>query len=391
MVSIYGDEDYVVIKNAEVKDLPNDGYIRLYENENGETLVFKPETNKYFVISQSGLLIPTTEPRYESGKYIVSLANENAEIVFNEDDNEQYKIGNELALLNKKQFIKYRDEKIKSINFEIYFSLNDNWSPYLMSKSTTDFNGLTNENKLKIDEKIAYYFIEGKLKNAKSLKNYLKDQIGDQNGFSKVDNLLNQAISENNSIENMINDINEKLKNDADKNFTIYYELKLNGNKFSIEAIDFDYYKNRSIVYSNYKDNGIKSIEKIDDSISKFKVTFNDNSTKIIEVNSDGKTSENIVEQELSDSEINDKKLDEKTILINIDKGIEAIDESILSLDDKVKLNSAVRKMFADKVNAQDIMANEIFPIIEAMNDPFSIDVINEIMDRYEKIINEFC
>ena len=63
---------------------------------------------------------------YESGKYIVSLANENAEIVFNEDDNEQYKIGNELALLNKKQFIKYRDEKIKSINFEIYFSLNDN-------------------------------------------------------------------------------------------------------------------------------------------------------------------------------------------------------------------------------------------------------------------------
>ena len=46
-----------------------------------------------------------------------------------------------------------------------------------MSKSTTDLNGLTNENKLKIDEKIAYYFMEGKLKNAKSLKNYLKDQI----------------------------------------------------------------------------------------------------------------------------------------------------------------------------------------------------------------------
>ena len=43
----------------------------------------------------------------------------------------------------------------------------------------------------------------------------------------------------------MINDINEKLKNDADKNFTIYYKLKLNGNKFSIEAIDFDYYKCR--------------------------------------------------------------------------------------------------------------------------------------------------
>ena len=203
----------------------------------------------------------------------------------------------------------------------------------------------------------------------------------------------------------MINDINEKLKNDADKNFTIYYELKLNGNKFSIEAIDFDYYKNRSIVYSNYKDNGIKSIEKIDNSISKFKVTFNDNSTKIIEVNSDGKTSENIAEQGLSNPEVNNngsevdnnssevdnKKLEEKTILMNIDKGIEAIDESILSLDDKVKLNSAVRKMFADKVNAQDIMANEIFPIIEAMNDPFSIDVINEIMDRYEKIINEFC
>ena len=189
----------------------------------------------------------------------------------------------------------------------------------------------------------------------------------------------------------MINDINEKLKNDADKNFTIYYELKLNGNKFSIEAIDFDYYKNRSIVYSNYKDNGIKSIEKIDNSISKFKVTFNDNSTKIIEVNSDGKTSENIAEQGLSNPEINDKKLDEKTILINIDKGIEAIDESILSLDDKVKLNNAIRKMFADKVNAQDIMANEIFPIIEAMNDPFSIDIINEIMDQYEKIINEFC
>ena len=77
--------------------------------------------------------------------------------------------------------------------------------------------------------------------------------------------------------------------------------------------------------------------------------------------------------------------------MINIDKGIEAIDESILSLNDKIKLNSAVRKIFADKVNAQDIMANEIFPIIEAMNDPFSIDVINEIMDQYEKIINEFC
>ena len=240
--------------------------------------------------------------------------------------------------------------------------------------------------------------MEEKLKNAKSLKNYLKDQIEDQNGFSKVDNLLNQAISENNSIENMINYINEKLKNDADKNFTICYELKLNGNKFSIKAIDFDYYKNRSIVYSNYKDNGIKSIEKIDDNNSKFKVTFNDNSTKIIEVNSDGKTIENIAEQGLSNPEVNnndpevdDKELDEKTILINIDKGIEAIDESILSLNDKIKLNSAVRKIFADKVNAQDIMANEIFPIIEAMNDPFSIDVINEIMDQYEKIINEFC
>ena len=405
LASIDGDEDYAVIKNVEVKDLPNDGYIRLYENENGETLVFKPETNKYFVISQSGLLIPTTEPRYESGKYIVSLANENAEIVFNKDDNEHYKIGNELALLNKKQFIKYKVEATNGVGFEIYFSPNDNWSIYVVNKSQTYFDGLTNENKLKIDKKIAYYFMEEKLKNAKSLKNYLKDQIEDQNGFSKVDNLLNQAISENNSIENMINYINEKLKNDADKNFTICYELKLNGNKFSIKAIDFDYYKNRSIVYSNYKDNGIKSIEKIDDNNSKFKVTFNDNSTKIIEVNSDGKTIENIAEQGLSNPEVNnngsevdnngsevdDKELDEKTILINIDKGIEAIDESILSLNDKIKLNSAVRKIFADKVNAQDIMANEIFPIIEAMNDPFSIDIINEIMDQYEKIINEFC
>ena len=406
LASIDGDEDYAVIKNVEVKDLPNDGYIRLYENENGETLVFKPETNKYFVISQSGLLIPTTEPRYESGKYIVSLANENAEIVFNEDDNEQYKIGNELALLNKKQFIKYRDEKIKSVNFEIYFSLNDNWSPYLMSKSTTDFDGLTNENKLKIDGKIAYYFMEGKLKNAKSLKNYLKDQIENQNGFSKVYNLLNQAISENNSIENMINDINEKLKNDADKNFTIYYELKLNGNKFSIEAINYNYYKNRSIVYSNYKNNGIKSIEKIDNNISKFKVTFNDNSTKIIEVNSDEKTIENIAEQGLSNPEVNNngsevdnnssevdnKKLEEKTILINIDKGIEAINEDILSLDDKILLNSMVRKMFANKADAENIMdkINEIINKIAEKTDPLSIDVINEIQNQFNRILDEF-
>lgn len=269
----------------------------------------------------------------------------------------------------------------------------------MVSKSTTDFNGLTNENKLKIDEKIAYYFMEGKLKNAKSLKDYLKDQIENQNGFSKVDNLLNQAISENNSIENMINYINEKLKNDADKNFTIYYELKLNGNKFSIEAINPNYYKNRSIVYSNYKDNGIKSIEKIDDSISKFKVTFNDNSTKIIEVNSDGKTSENIVEQGLdnpavdnSNPEVDNKKLDEQAILINIDKGIEAIDESILSLDDKVLLNSMVRKMFANKADAENIMdkINEIINKIAEKTDPLSIDVINEIQNQFERILNEF-
>ena len=204
----------------------------------------------------------------------------------------------------------------------------------------------------------------------------------------------------------MINDINEKLKNDADKNFTIYYKLKLNGNKFSIEAIDFDYYKNRSIVYSNYKNNGIKSIEKIDNSVSKFKVTFNDNSTKIIEVNSDEKTSENIAEQGLSNPEVNNngsevdnnssevdnKKLEEKTILINIDKGIEAIDESILSLDDKVKLNSMVRKMFANKVDAENIMdkINEIINKIAEKTDPLSIDVINEIQNQFNRILNEF-
>lgn len=391
LVSINGDENYAIIKNSEIKDLPNDGYIRLYKNANGETLIFQPERNRYFIISQSGSWMPVAAERYEHGKYVVSLANKNAEIVFNEDDNEQYKIGNELALLNRKPFIRYKVETMNGINFEIYLNPNDNWSPYAFSESQTYFDGILDEQKLKIDNKIAYYFMEGKLKNAKSLKDYLKDQIGDQDGFSKVENLLSQTISENNNIKDAINAINDKLKNDADKNFKIRYEITLNGNKFSIKEIDSNYYKNRSIVYNKYKDNGIKSIEKIDDNNSKFKVTFNDNSTKIIEVDSSGKTSENIAEQELSNPEIDNKKADEQAIIADIDAGIDAIDESILSLNDKVKLNMAIRKMFANKVNAQDIMANEIFPIIEAMNDPFSIDVINEIQDQYEKIINEFC
>ena len=78
--------------------------------------------------------------------------------------------------------------------------------------------------------------------------------------------------------------------------------------------------------------------------------------------------------------------------MINIDKGIEAIDESILSLDDKVKLNSMVRKMFANKVDAENIMdkINEIINKIAEKTDPLSIDVINEIQNQFNRILNEF-
>ena len=189
-------------------------------------------------------------------------------------------------------------------------------------------------------------------------------------------------------------------------NFRFYYTDRLS-DEWSNRIFSFNHINQRTFcmffgsidIYSNYKDNGIKSIEKIDDSISKFKVTFNDNSTKIIEVNSDGKTVENIAEQGLSnpevnnnDSEVDNKKLEEQEILINIDKGIEAIDESILSLDDKVLLNSMVRKMFADKANAENIMdkINEIINKIAEKTDPLSIDVINEIQNQFERILNEF-
>lgn len=386
LVSIDGNEDYAVIKNAEVKDLPNDGYIRLYENENGEILIFQPERNRYFVISQNGKtqIEITIQKDKENKKIIAKFKAGEGDIVF--DDDNDYNNGSLLEMLNNADFIELKKEYNNGYGTKTTY-VNDAFNVYMQIDSANK--------KIYIEgdeyPDIFYYFMEGKLKKASSLKDYLKYQIGNQNGFSEVENLLNQIISENDNIKDIINAINNKLKDNANKNFKRCYEIELNGNKFSIKEIDSDYYKNRSIVYSKYKDNGIKSIEKIDDNISKFKVVFNDNSTKIIEVNSDGKTSENIAEQELSDPEVDNKKTDEQTILANIDKGINAIDESILSLNDKVKLNSAVRKMFADKVNAQDIMANEIFPIIEAMNDPFSIDVINEIQDQYEKIINEFC
>ena len=81
-----------------------------------------------------------------------------------------------------------------------------------------------------------------------------------------------------------------------------------------------------------------------------------------------------------------------KTILINIDKGSEAIDESILSLDDKVLLNSMVRKMFVNKADAENIMdeINKMIDKIAEKTDPLSIDVINEIQNQFERILNEF-
>ena len=78
--------------------------------------------------------------------------------------------------------------------------------------------------------------------------------------------------------------------------------------------------------------------------------------------------------------------------MINIDKGIEAIDEDILSLDDKILLNSMVRKMFANKADAENIMdkINEIINKIAEKTDPLSIDVINEIQNQFNRILDEF-
>ena len=78
--------------------------------------------------------------------------------------------------------------------------------------------------------------------------------------------------------------------------------------------------------------------------------------------------------------------------MINIDKGIEAIDEDILSLDDKILLNSMIRKMFANKADAENIMdkINEIINKIAEKTDPLSIDVINEIQNQFNRILDEF-